>query len=285
MSWTNYHHHCKYCDGVGELEHHVLEALQQNISSLGFTSHCPVPFDTAWSMKEQDLPAYLEDLDAVKSKYSDQIEIYKGLEIDFFEKWPGQIKYWTEKANLDFSVGSVHFVREFADGKPWEIDGTLEIFQKGLREIFGGNINKAVSKYLDLTCQMLETDTPTILGHLDKIKMHNSKLPFFDEGDQWYSRKLSETLEVAKKSGVIVEVNTRGIYKKRTSDPYPGRIGLKIIKELGIPICLNSDAHHPSEITREFSKTAELLLELGFRELMVMNQGKWCTSPLDAIGK
>lgn len=280
MPWTNYHHHCKYCDGVGELEEHVQEAIRQNIASLGFTSHSPVPFDTTWSMKEADFDAYLRDLEAVKSKYSGRIEIYKGLEVDFLEKWPGQIKSWTDRGKLDFSVGSVHFVKEFADGKPWEIDGTLELFQKGLREIFEGNVQKAINSYFDLTCQMLETDKPTILGHVDKIKMHNSKFPFFDEADSWYRERLTETLELAKKSEVIVEVNTRGIYKKRTSEPYPGIIGLQIMRELDVPICLNSDAHHPSEITKEFELTSQLLQEIGFRELMVLKEGQWCSVPL-----
>jgi histidinol-phosphatase (PHP family) len=283
MPWTNYHHHCKYCDGVGELEEHVQEAIRQNIGSLGFTSHSPVPFDTTWSMKEADFDAYLRDLEAVKSKYSGRIEIYKGLEVDFLEKWPGQIKLWTDRGKLDFTVGSVHFVKEFEDGKPWEIDGTLEIFQKGLQEIFEGNIQKALNAYFDLTSQMLESDTPTILGHVDKIKMHNSKYPFFDEADRWYQRKLTDTLELAKKSGVIVEVNTRGIYKKRTPEPYPGTVGLRIIKNLNIPICLNSDAHHPSEITKEFEQTAQLLFDIGFRELMVLKQGQWCSVPLKGL--
>jgi histidinol-phosphatase (PHP family) len=284
MPWTNYHNHCKYCDGVGELEEHVQEAIRQNIRSLGFTSHSPVPFDTPWSMKEADFDGYLRDLEAVKSKFSDRIEIYKGLEVDFLEKWPGQIKSWTDRAKLDFTVGSVHFVKEFEDGKPWEIDGTLEVFQRGIREIFGGDLRKAVSSYFELTCQMLEKDTPTILGHLDKIKMHNSKYPFFDENDQWYQTKLKETLEVAKKSGVIVEVNTRGIYKKRTTEPYPGIIGLRAIKELNIPVCLNSDAHHPSEITSEYRDIARLLLSIGYPELMILHDGSWTPRPFSDQG-
>ena len=251
---------------------------------MGFSSHAPVPFDNTWSMPAEDMSAYLADMDAVRQRYLGEIEIYKGLEIDFLEAFPGHISYWTERAGLDFSIGSVHFVRSFEDGKPWEIDGTQEIFKKGLVEIFGGNEEKAVSDYFDLTMQMLEKDKPTILGHVDKIKMHNSKFPFFSEEDGWYRQKLRETLQVAKETGVIVEVNTRGIYKKRTLEPYPGKYGLQLLREMKIPICLNSDAHQPSEVSREFGSTAELLLDIGIGELATLRNGEWQLQGFDRNG-
>ena len=284
MTWTNYHNHCKYCDGVEEIEIHVQHAINEGVVSLGFSSHSPVSFENKWSMQEKDIPAYLKDIQAAREKYSGQIEIYKSLEIDFFPGQSGFINKWTQDLNLEYSIGSVHFVDAFEDGMPWEIDGPLMTFEKGLEEIFDNDMRKVLEKYFEYTVQMLEKDCPTILGHVDKIKMQNHHLLFFGENETWYQDLLKQTLEVAAKSGVIVEVNTRGIYKKRASETYPGELGLRLLKEFGIPICLNSDAHHPKEIIGEYKDTAVLLKNLGFKELMVLKNNSWQAMPFDENG-
>jgi histidinol-phosphatase (PHP family) len=284
MPWTNYHNHCKYCDGVDEIETHIQNAIKEGVVSLGFSSHSPVTFDNKWSMNQVDLPHYLHDILDAKQKYSGQIEIYKSLEIDFFPQQSGIIKKWTEDLDLDYSIGSVHFVDAFEDGRPWEIDGPLITFEKGMEEIFGNDIRKVLAKYFEYTVQMLEQDCPTILGHVDKIKMQNHHRFFFDENETWYQDLVKQALEVAAKSGVIAEVNTRGLYKKRASQTYPGILGLKLLKEFGIPICLNSDAHHPKEIIGEYKNTAVLLKHLGFKELMVLKNSSWQAMPFDENG-
>lgn len=284
MPWANYHNHCKYCDGVEEIEIHVKQAISENVVSLGFSSHSPVDFENKWSMHDRDIPQYLQDIQAAKEKHAGQIEIYKSLEIDFFPNDSGIIKKWTEKLNLDYSIGSVHFVDAFEDGMPWEIDGPLYTFEKGLQEIFDNDIRTVLEKYFAYTIQMLEEDCPTILGHVDKIKMQNHHRFFFSEIEIWYQDLLNQTLEIAAKSGVIAEVNTRGLYKKRVSETYPGAFGLKLLKEFGIPICLNSDAHHPQEIIGEYQNTAALLKQIGFKELMVLKNGVWIPRPFDENG-
>jgi len=284
MPWTNYHNHCKYCDGVEEMETHVIKAIEQKVVSLGFSSHSPVHFENKWSMNEADIPSYINDIQTVKEKYSGQIEIYKSLEIDFFPEQSGIIKKWTEDLNLDFSIGSVHFVDAFEDGMPWEIDGPLHIFEKGLKEVFKNDIRKVLERYFAYTIDMLENDRPTILGHVDKIKMQNHNKFFFGESETWYEELLRQTLEVAAKSGTIVEVNTRGLYKKRASETYPGLFGLRLMNELNIPICLNSDAHHPKEIVLEYENTARLLKDIGFKELMVLKNKSWQTRGFEKTG-
>ncbi|WP_373519989.1 histidinol-phosphatase [Aquiflexum sp.] len=284
MTWTNYHNHCKYCDGVDEIETHVLHAIKEGVISLGFSSHSPVSFENQWSMKVEDMFNYLQDIQAAKEKYSEQIEIYKSLEIDFFPDQSGLIKKCTEDLNLDYSIGSVHFVDAFDDGSPWEIDGPLMTFEKGLEEVFNNNIRAVLERYFDYTIEMLENDCPTILGHVDKIKMQNHNKFFFSEQESWYQDLMKQTLEIAAKTGVIVEVNTRSLYKKRASETYPGELGLRLLKEFEIPICLNSDAHHPKEIIGDYKNTALLLRQVGFKELKVLKNNSWQAMSFDENG-
>jgi histidinol-phosphatase (PHP family) len=284
MAWTNYHSHFKYCDGVDEIDKHIQQALKYGVKSIGFTSHSPVHFENKWSMDRRDLPTYLKEVEEAKVQYAGQIEIYKSLEIDYFPDKAGLIETFRKDFNLDYTLGSVHFVDTFADGKPWEIDGPLLTFEKGLLEIFSNDIKRALKRYFEITIHMLEQDCPTILGHVDKIKMQNHNKFFFDEERSWYRDYLSQTLEAAAQSGTIVEVNTRGLYKKRASETYPGRFGLQRLKELKVPICLNADSHHPKEIIGEYENTVVFLRELGFKELMVLKDNVWQARPFDQSG-
>lgn len=284
MTWTNYHQHAHYCDGKGTTEEHVIAAIQLGMKSLGMTSHCPVPFPNPWSMDINQVEQYVQEILTLKEKYQDAIELYLGLEVDYI---PGMISTNhsnISSLNLDFTVGSIHFVGPDWKGMPWEIDGPSTIFERGLKEVYKNDVQKVIRDYFSLTAKMLAESPPTILGHLDKIKMQNKSKTFFDETEKWYQKELMDLLEVVKSSGVIVEVNTRGIYKKLTDEPYPGIGALKAIKSMNIPICLNSDAHHPREIILEFEQTADLLASLGFRELMVLKNGNWQPRPFRTKG-
>jgi histidinol-phosphatase (PHP family) len=284
MTWTNYHNHCKYCDGVLEIEDHVENAIQNRVKSLGFSSHMPVPFENRWSMKYENLQKYLQEIEDATKKYSDKIEIYKSLEVDFIPGILGPSQAMVKDAGLDYTIGSVHFVGAYTDGTPWEIDGPHHTFQKGLEEIYSNDIRHVVEKYFAITIQMLEEETPGILGHVDKIKMHNSSQFYFDEQETWYKKGIMEVFEAARAAGVIVEVNTRGVYKKKSTETYPGIAGIKALREMNIPICLNSDAHHPKEITGFYPETAELLASLGIKELMVLRQNDWIALPFNQNG-
>lgn len=58
-----------------------------------------------------------------------------------------------------------------------------------------------------------------ILGHIDKIKMRNTDNRYFSDTDAWYRKARDDTLDVAAETGVVVEVNTRSMYKKKIHNP------------------------------------------------------------------
>ena len=273
MSWTNYHNHCHYCDGKETAENHVLAAIQQGVFSLGFSCHCPVPFENNWSMKKENLPAYLAEIERARNKFSDKIQVYTSLEIDYIQNMISPTDPWIQNLSLDYTIGSVHFVGAYENGRPWEIDGPHNVFLDGLDKIHGNDVESVVRKYYEYTRKMVKETTPDIVGHLDKIKMHNRR--FWDEEASWYKNEVLGTLEEIKASGAIVEVNTRGLYKQLTEEPYPGSWILNQIHQMQIPIQINSDAHHPREITSRFDETLQQLQAIGFKELMVLHDGEW----------
>ena len=113
------------------------------------------------------------------------------------------------------------------------------------------------------------------MGHLDKIKIQSENGQLFDETAPWYRRAVQHTLDVIAERSLIVEVNTRGLYQQKTREPYPGWWTLVRLREMDIPITLNSDAHHPREVTAYFPEIASRLAQLGFREVMQLQDGAW----------
>lgn len=269
--WANFHTHSNYCDGKGQLDEYVAQAINLGMLSLGFSSHAPLPFESTWCMKRDNLNSYFSEITQLKAKHP-ELSIYKGLEIDFV---PGVISVLDFEPHLDYSIGSIHFTDGFNDGRNWEIDGTPAQFLEGLDLIFNKNIQAAVGRYYELTRQMLLEATPTIVGHMDKIKTQNPGNMFFQESDEWYQAEVGKTLALVKESGAIVEVNTRGLYQKKLLTTYPSPWILEEIHRLNIPVTINSDAHHPKDLVNQFDDTARLLLAIGFKKLSVLWHGHW----------
>jgi histidinol-phosphatase (PHP family) len=278
--WSNYHSHSKYCDGKGELFDYIVAAQKNNVFSMGFSSHAPVPFDCRWTMKKENLPLYLEEVDHLKNTVKG-IEIYKSLEIDFI---PGIVSPFDYKDELDYLLGSIHFVDKFPDGRPWEIDGPHTAFLEGLNTIFKGNFKDAMVRYLELTREMIFASAPAIIGHLDKMKIQNVDGKYFNESDTWYKDEMMKTIKLIEQAGLIVEVNTRGIYQKKSTTTYPGPLILELLRDKKIPIMINSDAHHPDDLVNQFTSTAALLIKLGFKTVSVMLDGQWKQLPFNQDG-
>ena len=269
--WSNFHTHSKYCDGKGELTEYCLAAKKLALFSLGFSSHAPVPFQSAWNMKPEVLSNYLDVIQQLRQESQD-LEIYKGLEIDFI---PGIISPNDFRDRLDYTIGSIHFVDALPDGHHWEIDGPHPAFLEGFKTIFKNDIRATVTRYFELTRQMVTTSCPTLVGHLDKVKIQNTGDKLFNESDSWYREEIEKTLDLIQDAGCIVEVNTRGLYQKKSQTPYPSPWILELLLQKGIPVTLSSDAHYPDDLINQFAETALLLRKLGFKKITTLKDGEW----------
>jgi histidinol-phosphatase (PHP family) len=276
LPWFNLHTHSRFCDGSGEPEEYVKAAIDKGFHSIGFSSHAPVPFKNNFAIRDDDeLLEYCNTIRNLKVKYQDQISIRLALEIDFIEGITRDFKDFEQTCRLDYIIGSVHLVKNANDDSLWFIDGSkVESYDNGLKNIFGGNTRLAVTTYYEQVSRMIMTQKPDIIGHFDKIKMHNQDR-FFSENEIWYRKLVMDLLETIEQSGSIIEVNTRGIYKKRCDDLYPGQWILKEIRKRGLPVTLSSDAHRPEEIDGYYAETLDILRDIGFKKLVYYGEDGW----------
>jgi len=288
MKLFNLHTHTKFSDGSEGPDKYVEEAIRQGFHTLGFSDHSPVPFTNNFAIEDtkEALEDYIQTVMALKAAAhvspgigpdgeDSELQILLALEVDYIPGVTTPVLYYREKFPFDYFIGSVHLVRNNQTHKLWFIDGpNIEIYDEGLKTIFNSDIKKAVTTYYHQINEMVVNEKPDIIGHLDKIKMYNRNR-YFHEDEAWYVALVDETLGMIRNAGSIVEVNTRGLYKKRSDSLFPGPAILKKILALGIPITISSDAHKPHELSLFFPETRQLLTEIGFRVLYLKTKSGW----------
>ena len=275
MQLFNFHTHTNFCDGNSEPETYVKKALDSGFKKLGFSGHAPVPFKNSFAIKEDNLENYFIKIRELKEKYINQIDIYLALEIDYIPGLTKDFIDFRKQGKLDYTIGSIHLVTNIKTKKLWFIDGAkIEEYDEGLQRAFDNNIKEGVTAFYHQTNEMLLNQNPDIIGHFDKIKMNNRNR-YFLQNEKWYQQLISETLAIIKEKETIVEVNTRGLYKKRSDELFPGTDVLKQILKMEIPITVSSDAHKPEELSLLLNETNLTLKEIGFKTLRVFNGKYW----------
>lgn len=281
MQKFNLHTHSIYSDGKSQPREIVEEAVRQGLTTLGFSEHSPLPFDNDFSVKSADMPCYVAEIAQLKAEFKDRIDIYCGLEADYLTGVSEPFAVTKEKYHLDYLIGGVHLVGQSAHpDEIWFIDGSKwEVYDEGLKKFFDGDIRRAVRRFYEQTNEMIENETFDIIAHFDKIKMHNRDR-YFHEDEPWYRHLALETLDLIREKGLVMEINTRGIYKKRYNGFYPSPWLMEEACKMGVPSIISADAHHFSEITLEFAAAEEALKKAGYRNVVNFKDGHWVEIPI-----
>lgn len=269
---SNFHTHCSFCHGAGHPEEYVKKALNKGFSGLGFSCHGPAPIITGWSMSEEDTEEYLRTIDYLKVHYKNDIQIYKGMEIDYFS---GDTRNVFRRYKLDYNIGSIHYINAAAGREYFSIDGSVDAFEEALNIFSGSRIEELVRRYYEIVLEMLQYNRIDILGHLDLVKKNNIDNRFFNEKEKWYVDLVKNVVEEISKHSVIVEVNTGGIARGYTYDSYPSEWIIRECKNWEIPITLSSDAHSPEDLDYYFKEAKEIIKSAGYNEIWELNDGKW----------
>jgi len=273
---SNFHSHCTFCDGRSKPEDYINSAISSKFRAYGFSSHSPLPFVTFWNMLIQDMPEYIAEINRLKNKYADIIEIYLGMEIDYLDPtFNASIPYF-QSLPLDYRISSIHFI-------PWAfplleqnmvcIDGSYEDFVEGVNKHFSGSIRRITKIFFESSMHMVEAGGFDIVGHIDKIYMNGSRHPDFDFQADWYQKSFLSLLDLIAEKGLIVEVNTKS--KMRNGQTFPHINSYKELKKRNIPIMVNSDCHIPNLVNDGREATIALLKDAGYRTIRELVKGNW----------
>lgn len=238
------HIHTTLCDGKNTPEEMVVSAIEKGVKKLGFSGHSYLSFDESYCMRKKDIPAYKEEINRLKEKYKDKIEILCGIEQDYFSEDVPQ--------GYDYVIGSVHFVE--VDGKPYEIDNTEEIFLKIVKEQFKGDFYSLAENYFDLVGKVAINTKADFIGHIDLITKFNEGYKHFDETHPRYVAAFRKAVDSIMPYCKVFEVNTGAISRGYRTEPYPSKQIAEYILKSGGKLILNSDAHSTDNICYQFDK-------------------------------
>ncbi|GAW93000.1 histidinol-phosphatase HisJ family protein [Calderihabitans maritimus] len=219
-------------------------AREQGIEEIGFAEH-------NWYLDQLDFSVFPR-----LRKVFPEIEVRVGLEIDFRPETAANLAQKLTSLPFDYLIGSVHEIGDWMFDHPdykdqyahWDIDELYET-------------------YFQLVARMVDSGLYDIVGHLDLIKV------FGYRPRQCIKDLVNSLLHRIAKAGMVVEVNTGGLYKP-VGEIYPQETILAECFRLNIPVTLGSDAHRAEDVGRDLMRAKALLRKLGYRKLAAFYRRK-----------
>jgi histidinol-phosphatase (PHP family) len=241
-------------------------AERAGISELGVSEHVH-RFRQALSVWEHDYwrEQAVDDIEEYCAFVRDQTDLRLGLEVDFVAGREDRTQNLIEQCELDYAVGSVHFLGDLA------VDfDRFDIWERA------NSPEEVWRRYFETLAAAARSGLFDILAHPDLVKMWGAARPT-PPGDP--RRYYEPALEAIAESGIAVEVSTAGL-RKPVGEIYPAPAFLEAALETGAPIALSSDAHLPEQVGFAYAQALGLLEGLGVRELAVFERRERRLEPL-----
>ncbi|MCF6245363.1 MAG: histidinol-phosphatase [Sulfurovum sp.] len=247
------HNHTSRCNhAVGTVDEYIQKAIEVGIDIYGFSEHAPMDFDPNYRLPFEEIDAYTSDILNAKETYKKDINILLGYEVDWLQ---GHMDKSILNADVDYLIGSVHFIDK------WSFDNP---------EFIGGWKNKDIDEiwkaYFEATEAMAKSGLFDIVGHLDLIKVFK----FMPKQDVRLLAK--NVLKAIKKSNMVMEINTAGL-RKPVGEMYPSRALIEEAYALDVPITFSSDAHAVEHIGAGYELATTLAKDIGYTQAVTF-QGR-----------
>ncbi|MDR2049724.1 MAG: histidinol-phosphatase [Treponema sp.] len=285
MTYSCLHTHTTFCDGADDVETMCAAASAKGLVSIGFSSHAPIAkktgIKTGWHLPDEKLDDYVETVLAAKKRWRGTLDVFLGLEVDYIKGLCGPPDY--QNLPLDYIIGSVHYVVSPESG--FTVDAPEEEFLAGFRNLFNGDGKALYNAYYDAYRDMIAGGGFDIAGHFDLVKKNNGLYRFFSPEDPGYQKRLLETADClasrradtsraisggqrpASPEGAfpfVVEVNTGGMNRGRTPEPYPSEAALRLLRERNIPVVVTADAHGAGHLGGHYEEARNVMLNAGY---------------------
>jgi histidinol-phosphatase (PHP family) len=193
-----------------------------------------------------ELPRYIEWVEEARSLVPGCV-IRLGLECDFFPGCESWIEKLAAMADWDYLIGSVHYI---APG--WDVDNPRWIGRFSERPVA-----EIWSLYWNAFEACIRSGLFDFVAHPDLVKKFGHR----PEGDlrPYYEGSIAAMAE----KNIAFEINTAGL-RKPVHEIYPSLDFLKLAREAGIPLLINSDAHTPAQVGADFPAAIALAKQAGY---------------------
>ncbi|MDI3535439.1 MAG: histidinol-phosphatase family [Thermosediminibacterales bacterium] len=226
-------------------------AQKRGLKEVGFSEHAyrfkqaahlmeSKGFRKKWAEKycTEDIDEYINLVEKAKSE---GLPVKLGIEMDFIPEHEEKIKEFIDSYPWDYVLGSVHWLDEWGFDIPdlkdeWDRRDILEVYKS----------------YFELLGKAAESRIFDIMAHPDVIKVFGYK-PDHDLTDIY-----EKTAKVFKNSDVCIEISSAGL-RKPVGEIYPSKEFLEVLKKYDLPVIINSDAHYPEHVGKDFDKVLKYI--------------------------
>jgi len=270
--FSSMHTHTVLCDGQDDVEIMCRAAYEKKLYAIGFSAHAPITkhtgIESSWNLKDEKVDEYVSQVLAAKSRWKGKLEVFLGFEVDYIKGLRSPLDSDIKEINPDYIIGSVHYIVHPNGSEPFTVDGPPEEFERGLKNTFGGNAQALMHYYYDATAEMIAMGGFDILGHPDIIKINNKEKNLWPQEIEFCRQK--EIAHATGKADLIVEINTGGINRKKTSEVFPSLSFLRLFQEENVPVIITSDAHKAADICGNYDIALQTLICADFKEHIII---------------
>lgn len=241
------------------LKKFVDNALNKGLSEIGISEH-GYRFDEGYDafgsdgfrgkwVKEysgQDINEYVSLICEAKSM---GLPVKLGIEADYIPGREKELEDFLKPYPWDYVIGSIHWIGDWGI----DLDDCLDVWKTC-------DVDSVYLEYFSMIEKMAQTGLFDFIGHIDLVKIFGYRpTPMvFD--------KIEKNIAEIAKTGIALEVSTAG-WRKPVGEIYPSREIMAMIKKYDIPIVVNSDAHTPEDVARDFDKAYEYVKSYGIDTL------------------
>ena len=256
MRKADYHMHTTFCDGKNTPEEMVISALDKGLSRIGFSGHSHTPFDESYCMSVAGTAAYREEIQRLKEKYRGRIDIFCGVEQDYYSDMPTD--------GYDYVIGSVHYLKFGDEYVP--VDEGNENLLRAAQQYCGGDILCVCERYFETVADVADKTGCDIIGHFDLITKYNESEQIFDEQSPRYIAAWKAAADRLLPSGALFELNTGAISRGRRKTPYPSESILRYLAAHNARVVKSGDCHAADAICFGFDGLDALIETYGLQE-------------------
>jgi len=251
----NYHSHTARCGHAwGTDDEFVQAAIDAGYGVLGFSEHTPWPFvdgyqeiDSRQRIRLEELDNYIGDMQQLKEKYKDQIQIRIGLECEYFPQYFDWLK--TVQPKVDYLLLGVHCG-----------DSDEHLHHYYARSTEPGQ----VEEYLRCALAGMESGLFAYLAHPDLC------LANYPAYDAVAEHMVHSICRKAKELDMPLEYNLYGIDKQARGRHkglcYPCKLFWEAAADHGCRAIIGVDAHRPEHFQRQrFLDARDYLTTLGLQ--------------------
>ncbi len=225
---ANYHTHTPRCNHAEGTEQEYAEAaLKAGLQILGFSDHSPyrfpVTYYSSFRMRPEQYPGYVAAVENLKKAYSGRLEIFLGLEMEYYPKLLPDLLPLLQDYPLDYLILGQHCLGNEV-GEHYSGRATAE--------------KAHLEQFCDQTIDAMHTGLFTYFAHPDILN-------YVGDDKTFYRQQIRRLCQEAKQCGMPLEINLLGMLELKH---YPNDRFWEIAAEEGCDVILGRDAHEPQQM-------------------------------------